>query len=137
MLKELIAQLRLDLGNPSSIKEEGEATYFHVDPLLKVSFKELHPGVLLTAPLGPCPKAKREELLIYLMRANFLGQGTGGKASISLDGDEKFLTLSLSIPYDINYRDFKETLEEFCNYSHYWIEELSRLVAQADSSIIT
>ncbi len=92
---------------------------------VSVSFKELDPGLLLFSQLGSVPEKKREELFILLMKANFLGQGTGGGV-IGLDGEEKFLTLSLAIPYDVNYGAFKEAVEDFVNYADYWRKELAQ-----------
>lgn len=57
------------------------------------------------------------------MHANFLGQGTGG-ASIGIDQDEKSLTLSLAIPYEVKYETFKEHLEDFLNYVGYWRDQI-------------
>ena len=71
--------------------------------------------------------ANREDFFIYLMKANFLGQGTGGSI-ISIDPDEKFFYLSLCITYDINYKIFRDKLEDFTNYLDYWRSELKRLI---------
>lgn len=90
-----------------------------------VYIKDLDPGVGLSAKVCEAPKKKREELFIYLMRANLLGQGTGG-SRIGLDGDEKFLTLSLGLPYELNYAAFRETVEDFVNYVIYWREEVAK-----------
>jgi len=68
------------------------------------------------------------------MKANFLGQGTGG-AVIGLDAEEKFLTLSLALPYDMNYRSFKGAVEDFANYVDYWREDLIRHQKAAETSI--
>ena len=74
----------------------------------QIPLRDLEPGVAMQAKICPCPEKKQEELFIFLMRANFLGQGTGG-ARIGLDSEEKFLTLSLGLPYEMNYQGFKET----------------------------
>ena len=71
-----------------------------------------------------CPLNKREEVFMYLMKANLLGQGTGGSI-IGLDRDEKFLTLCLVLPYDMKYKVFKDALEDFTNYLDFWKNELS------------
>lgn len=86
---------------------------------------DLEPGVALSADICECPKKKREDLLIWLMRANLLGQGTGG-CRIGMDKDEKLLTLSLGIPYEIDYRTFRERFEDFVNYVTYWREEIEK-----------
>ena len=84
------------------------------------------------AVIGPLPQGNREDLFIYFMQANFLGQGTGDSV-IGLDLAENFLTLSMSIVYEINYRIFKDKIEEFFNYLNYWREELRRLEQEAQN----
>ena len=68
------------------------------------------------------------------MKANFLGQGTGG-ATIGLKEDESFLTLSLSLPYEMNYRAFKDAVEEFVNYLEYWKSEAARHETQESDEL--
>lgn len=121
-LHKLNEELQLD---PLPPKDEQDMFRLAINPKITLTFKELEPGFFLTEKIAECPKEKREELFILLSRANFLGQGTGG-SSISLDNDEKFLTLSLYLPYDMNYKAFKETVEDFVNYIDYWREELIR-----------
>jgi hypothetical protein len=121
-LKALSEELQLD---PLPPKDEHHLFHLAIHPTLTLTLKEFDPGFLLSGRIAECPTEKREELFILLSRANFLGQGTK-EGSISLDNDEKFLTLSLHIPYDINYKTFKETVEDFVNYIDYWREELIR-----------
>ncbi len=68
---------------------------------------------------------------MLLMKANFLGQGTGGGA-LGLKEDESSLTLSLSLPYEMNYKVFKDSLEEFANFIDYWKKELARHDKEAE-----
>ena len=88
-------------------------------------FRENEPGFYLESLIAPCPLEKLEELFSLLMNANFLGQGTGG-AAIALDGEGKFLTLSVDLPYDMEYKNFLEILEDFINYREYWKEEIQK-----------
>jgi hypothetical protein len=116
-------------------KEEGNIYHVPLNPQLIVRMQQLDPGLSLWARIGPCPIVKREELFIYLMKANFLGQGTGG-STIALDENENFLTLSIVLPYDMNYKMFKDVLEDFANYLDYWREELIRHKKAAEESIL-
>jgi hypothetical protein len=93
---------------------------------LAVGIKEIDQGIYLVAKIAPVPQAKREELYIHLMKANFLGQGTGG-STIGLLEDESFLTLSLALPYEMNYNTFKETIEDFVNFVDFWKKEVARV----------
>ncbi len=90
-----------------------------------IALKDLDPGLSMHANICEIPKKKKEELFIYLMRANLLGQGTAMNR-IGMDANEKFLTLSLGLPYELNYQSFKETVEDFVNYLIYWREEVAK-----------
>ena len=84
----------------------------------------------MRANISPCPYEEREDLFIYLMRANLLGQGTGG-SRIGLDEEEKNLTLSLGLPYDMNYHAFKEAFEDFVNHLIYWRDTVAKFEKNA------
>lgn len=126
MLESILADFQKFLG-VRAVKGSGNfENYF----LLKISdreevwIKDTNPGVLMRSILTPTfSKATLEDFYIYLMKANFLGQGTGGSV-ISIDPNEKFLTLSLSIPYEVNYRQVRDRFEDFLNYVDYWREEI-------------
>ena len=88
---------------------------------LEVWITELNPqGIMFKSIVSTLPTEQdKEALFSFLMEANYLGQGTGGSV-LALDPDEKFLTLSLVIPYEVNYRQFRDRLEDFVNYLDYW-----------------
>lgn len=71
---------------------------------------------------------------MLLMKANFLGQGTLGGA-IGIDDEEKFLTLSLTLPYDVNQRTFKEAVEDFANILDFWRDEVARFEKNSSEGI--
>lgn len=121
-LKQLLEQLcgELAIECPTIDREKGAMISIHPDYLLQI--QDLDPGFSLQSKIEEVPIKKREEFYIYLMRANYLGQGTGG-ARIGIDANEKFLTLSLGFSYEMNYQTFKESIEDFVNYVAYWREE--------------
>jgi len=90
-----------------------------------IMLKEEGEGIVLRARIATLPLERQEELCMHLMKGNFLGQGTG-KSVIGLSEDEKFLTLSQVLPYDMNYKAFKLLLEEFANYLDFWQEEMKQ-----------
>lgn len=122
LLKTLSKELELE---EVPQKQQGNAYPLRLNPELLVTVYEREVGFAFWGRIGPCPMMRREELFIALMKANFLGQGTGG-ASIGLDENENFLTLSSTFAYDMNYKMFKDALEDFVNYLDYWREELIR-----------
>jgi hypothetical protein len=125
MLKERIAQLTSELGLEMPKADQQKTFTLTINPDVSLHLHELAPGFACQANLGPCPQKKREELFLYLMRANFLGQGTGG-ARLGLDADEKTLTLSSGFSYEMNYQAFKESIEDFVNYLMYWREAVAK-----------
>ncbi len=132
LLQTLVDEMELD---EMPTKDDQAAYLLKLSDSMHVSIKALDPGLFFHAPLSPLQIPKREELLIHLMKANFLGQGTGG-SSIALDENEKFLTLSLVLPYDMNYKTFKDALEDFTNYVDYWREELIRFKKASEEGVL-
>lgn len=124
-LKEMVQQVASELGIETPKLDSQKAYVVVINPTLTITLRDLAPGFSLFSLVANCPVRKREELFIYLMKANFLGQGTGG-ARIGLDADEKVLTLSVGFPYEMNYQHFKESVEDFVNYVVYWRNEIAK-----------
>lgn len=130
MLKNLLQQLYQDLGL-GTVPPADEQKMHHLKiSFLDISMTDLDPGFYFSSNIGPLPKKKKEDFLMLLMKANFLGQGTGG-AALGLKDDESSLTLSLSLPYEMNYKTFKDSLEEFVNFIDYWKKELIKHETEA------
>lgn len=127
MLGRLMELLCEDLAIEMPKLKEGKLGFLRLGAYV-VEMRELDPGISLTAPIGPLPKEK-EDAFTYCLRANLLGQGTGG-ARIGLSANERFLTLSLGLPYEMNYQAFREKLEDFINYLVYWREEVTKFMKQ-------
>ncbi len=127
MIEKHLTQLfeEFKLGNPPVFEKDGMAKMQFAS--FPIELKKLDESVYLLALIAPLPQHDTEEFLLTVMKANFLGQGTGG-AALGLKEDESFLTLSLNLPYEINYNTFKDTLEEFVNYIDYWKTETARYV---------
>lgn len=121
-LEKLCAELSI---TPIPKLNEKKNYQFRFSPGTEIDLADLHPGVEMRAVISPCPSGKREDLFIYLMRANLLGQGTGG-ARIGLDEKEKNLTLSLGLPYEMKYHAFREAFEEFVNHLVYWRDVVAK-----------
>lgn len=130
MLERHLSQLfeELGLGTVPPFDKDGSLQLQVSD--FAIQIVKLDPGIYLSATIAPLPTKDKEEFLLKLMKANFLGQGTGG-ATLGLKEDESFLTLSLTLPYEINYKAFKESVEEFVNYLEYWKNETARHEAEA------
>lgn len=130
MIERHLGQLfdELQLGTVPAFEKDGTTQLQVASFSLQVL--KLDSGFYLSATIAPLPTKEKEEFLLKLMKANFLGQGTGGGV-LGLKEDESFLTLSLSLPYEMDYKIFKETVEEFINYIEYWKNETARHEAEA------
>lgn len=125
-LTKLCQELKIDASELK--KSEEGALLLDLNDQLTIGIKFLEPGIFLHANILPCPKEKREDLFMFLMKANYLGQGTFG-AAIGLSVDEKLLTLSQAFPYEMNYRAFRGMVEDFANVVDYWRTEITKRVA--------
>jgi hypothetical protein len=120
MLKDLIDEISVENG---LIKDKKGFFIFRLNEEIEIKIQDLHPGVELYSEVGECPPRGREDLFMYFMGANLLGQGTGG-ARLGMTQNEKILTLSVSLPYEIKYDHLKEVLESFANHLISWRNEL-------------
>lgn len=135
-IEQLITQLAGDLHLPPP-KSQDEFEYFllEISEKIRIFIKPMEAGFFITAPITSIPKQKEEDTLLYVANANFLRQGTGGYL-IGIDNEEKFLTLCHTIPYEMNYKNFKELIEDFANYLVYWKEEMQKLEKTIQEGIL-
>lgn len=127
MFQKLVDQLAEELAIALPKRALRERTQmFPLRKDLVLSLLDLDPGFGMQGDIGPSPEKGREEFLLSFMRANLLGQGTGG-SRLGMKDDEKTLTLSLGLPYELSYGELREKVEEFVNYLTYWREELDQL----------
>lgn len=118
-------QLALEMGLPTTSEEGGKDLYslsFGQD--LTISARSLQPGFSFFAKLGLVPTQNAEELFSLLMLGNLLGQGTGD-ALIGLNDEGNTLTISLDLPRQMSYAQFKENVENFVNYVDVWQKKIS------------
>lgn len=135
MLRDFLQRLCGELAISAPKLSDKKTYFFRLTKDVEVALKNLDPGVAMQAQIGPFPNGNLEKFFIYLMRANLLGQGTGG-SRIGIDQNEKFLTLSLGLPYEMNYNIFKETLEDFVNYLIYWRGVVTKFEKEINASAL-
>ena len=135
MMDEFVTRLSDDLVFPVTKEQDKNVFYLSINKDIVVTINDLDPGVLFFSRLTILHKDFREEIFTYVMRANLLGKGTFNSV-IGMETDEKFLTLSRSIPYEIDYAVFSRELEVFTNSLVFWREELTKKYEQAKQSII-
>jgi hypothetical protein len=136
MLEEHLDKLAIDLQIPPfPPKDANSCFYLPLTDDLQITIRGLKQGIAFFAKVAAAPIQKKEEAFLYFMAANLLGQGTGNQV-LGMDPEEKFLTLSCVIPYEINYKEFKEKIEDFANYLNYWRVEAEKREKEAQASIL-
>lgn len=123
MLITLLNQFTKELKLPK-LEENVEKIYRIDFPFGTLHFLDKEKEILLWSPIHTLPSNNQEDLFIHLMKANFLGQATGG-AVIGISVDEKYLTLSDVMPYELSYQEFRNRIEDFVNYLIYWQKEIT------------
>lgn len=123
MLDKFIQKLVEDLELPSSLATEVPGSYsFPLDEGLSILISEIPNGFCLKCSVAPFPKVKEEIFATQAMLGNLFGQGTRG-AVLGLSTDGNMLTLTEAVGYSIDYKEFREILEDFINAVDFWHEE--------------
>jgi hypothetical protein len=118
------------------IKENKDKIYeLPVNSETHITIYNKNPYIFLRANVSDMPETKKEDLLIYLMKANLLSQGTGG-SKIGLSDNEKTLTLLFRMDYEVDYKQFKENIEEFINYLNFYKEEVIKYKEKINTNIL-
>lgn len=132
MLEGLLTQL-VDEFSLTPFDQRGSSFHVNIGENHLI-LKELESGFGIQSLMIEVPFLK-EDLLTFLMEAHFLGQLTGDHV-IGLDHEEKFLTLSRVISYEVDYIEFKNLIEDFMNYLHYWSKEISSIELKSKEGIL-
>ena len=115
-LKRLASDLNLD-GLYSAV--EPKHFQISISGIEKININELENEIQISSSVGKLiENLDEEKTYSYLLYANFLGQGTG-RSALSIHPDDKTITLSQILFFDIDYQYFKEIMEEFINYVDY------------------
>ncbi|MBA3957792.1 MAG: type III secretion system chaperone [Parachlamydiaceae bacterium] len=125
MLNKLIHEFAKDQELGDSLPLDSSGNYMiPLDEGLIITIQALPEGFTLFCFLGPCPKNNREALFSQALLANLFGQGTHD-AVLGISEDGNTLTLSRIIDYHVEYKEFKEIIEDFINVVDFWREESS------------
>lgn len=123
MLERLMDSLVKDLELEASLATEVPGTYaFPLDQGLTVMISEIPRGFSLKCLVGPCPTLKEDQFLKQAMLANLFGQGTHGSV-LGLTPEGNIITLTQVVDYTIDYKDFRDILEDFINIVDFWYDE--------------
>jgi hypothetical protein len=124
MLDKYMAQLQEDLNIEGSLEGETPGTFIiSLDGETPIIISPLPIGFSLFCEIIETPKEREDIFLENALRANLFGQGTEG-GILGLSDEDSFLTLTKSVEANVDYKTFKEILEDFLNSVEFWKEEV-------------
>lgn len=127
MLDDCMEKLKKEMELTQSLNTDVPGTYsLPLDEGLSIGITSMGSGCVFTCNIIACPKQGEEEFYTLALLGDLFGQGTGG-ATLGLNEDGSLLTLSRGIDYNIEYKDFKDVLEEFINSVDFWRQEVLNL----------
>lgn len=126
MLAKMIEQLARELEMDSaSLATQMPGVYeFPVDEDISAFISEIPYGFSITCTFAECPpKEKEEEFFTNALLANLYGQGTEG-CILGLNDEAEKLILSRKVNYNIDYKEFRDIVEDFLNSVEFWQQEI-------------
>jgi len=122
MLEKLLPRFLQDLKVERSLSSGVPGAYILPIGNLHINMTDIPNGFIMKCSLAPYPKVNEETFSSNAMLANLFGQGTRG-AVLGLTPDSNTLTLSRVIDYQVDYKEFKEILEDFISAVDFWRDE--------------
>lgn len=120
---DLIKQYASDLEIEGELEPDSPGIYtLALEDDINVKITVLPQGFSLFAAVIACPQSNKEQFLSQALLANLFGQGTRGSVLGTTD-DGNLLTLSKLVEYNVDYKDFRETLEDFVIVIDFWREQ--------------
>lgn len=124
MLKEYMEQLSKDMEVEGGFKPSEGGNYtlrFGEDFTIDIS-EPTSGGISFTTNVAPCPRERQEAFFTSALLGNLFGQGTRG-GILGLNEEGSLLTLTKTIEYNIDYKEFKNQFEDYINAVDFWREE--------------
>lgn len=124
MLDKFVQDLTKELELEDSLATDVPGVYaLPFEDNLNITMSEQSSNLTLSCVVGPAKKQNEEDFYTRVMLGNLFGQGTKGSI-LGLSDDANQLLLNQSINYTIDYKEFRDILEDFINTAEYWRLEL-------------
>src|SRR5262245_5482532 len=123
MIDTFIQMLAKELELEGSLATQVPGVYsFPLEENLSVTISDHPPGFSLSCTLGPSKRENEEAYFTRLLLGNLFGQGTKGSV-LGLNEDGSKVILKQMVEYDVDYKEFRDILEDFINSVDYLHEE--------------
>lgn len=130
MLSDIMQMLAKEMGLEGNFATELPGHYsipLEEDTVIEV--KETDGGCVLTCLICPTPTKKQEGFFQQALLGDLFGQGTMGNI-LGLTDDAKKLILWREFTYLPDFKEFRNSVEDFANAVDFWREQAS-LVEQS------
>lgn len=123
MLNEMVKELYAEWETPVPPQEVPGIYTISLDEGVFFTISNFgNGGIVFNAPITEVSPRAGEEFFTQALLANLFGQGTKG-ALLGLNESGNLLTLSCIIDYDVNFKEFRDIVEDFINTIDFWREE--------------
>ncbi len=126
MLDKYIKQFEQDLELPPLSGLKPGVYRIDLNEGIRIVISTIPDGFLIFSELRELPKDKKENIYYQSLTSNLFGQGTKGSL-LGLNDQGNMLTISRTVDYNVEYKDFKEIIDDFINAIDYWNEQLTTL----------
>jgi len=117
--------LQEDFELAAPFKKDSSGAYvFLIDEGVKMRIHALPKGFNFTCDVVDCPGGKEEDFFTQALLGNLFGKGTRGSI-LGLDEAGTMLTLSREVEEEVDYKEFKNLVEDFINTVDMWRSEAS------------
>jgi len=122
MIERLIEQLSRELEVPSIAPKSKGVYILPLEEDLFITISEKEGAIHLDSQVAPVPEEDQGRFFQSMLAANLFGQGTYG-AILGLDEEGRGLRMQRSLDYPVDYRQFRDAVEDFINAVDFWRQE--------------
>lgn len=128
MLEKYMKEYEREMGVSEPFQKPTPESYsIPFDKGFNVIITESPVGFSLFSEFNVLPKSEGEAFYLKALTGNLFGKGTRG-AVLGINEKENMLTISQVIDYNIEYKDFKEIIEDFITTIDFWKNEVDAKV---------
>lgn len=123
MIQAFMDKLAKEMDVDTSFETSIQGVYtLPIDENIHIKITEVPPGFSLQCQICHCPSKGEEIFFTSLLLGNLFGKATQG-AVLGLSEDGKLVMLLMDIDYTVEYKEFRDKLEDFINAIDFWREE--------------
>ncbi len=127
MLERHLQQLASEMEVQSTFGTATQGVYaLPLDEKLVINIIESPPGFSFQCNVAPCPDQGEEGFYTEMLAGNLFGKGTLGSV-LGLSDDGKTITLTMEVESNVDYKEFRDRLEDFINTVEFWRSEAEQV----------